>query len=487
MGDPAAATRGGTELACDNGDLECSASTSAASSWSGAPPIGTSAPLFDRIDLLVDGNAALDDRRRRSLRRRLPRGPGRRDRQRPFRVVPFFDPGAVGRAVDEGGLRPRPAAPNYAWCFDCVPEENSLLLGSVARCRRDPGDRPRLHPSAGAARRRPCTRASAPSSPSGSTSWTRWAAATSRFQVHPLTRVHPQTRSACPTRRTRATTCSTPADDAVVYLGLKTGVDPDEMLRANCAPPRTAGQPSTPRRTSTASRRGSTTTSSSRPARCTARARTPWCWRSARRRTSSPSSCGTGAAWAWTASRGRSTSTTASTNIQWDRDTDVGRAKPGRPRRGRWRKAPGWGEERTGLHELEFIETRRHWFTGRSRTTREGTVNVLNLVEGEEADREPDRRVRAVHASTTRRRSSFPRPWAPTSSAGHPTPAASASPPSRRTCGERAPATAEHRRRRVSTTNRQLNTAPQLNIASQHRGTLPHPAGTHLASTRRSR
>ena len=20
-------------------------------------------------------------------------------------------------------------APNYAWCFDCVPEENSLLLG----------------------------------------------------------------------------------------------------------------------------------------------------------------------------------------------------------------------------------------------------------------------------------------------------------------------------------------------------------------------
>ncbi len=26
----------------------------------------------------------------------------------------------------------------------------------------------------------------------------------------------------------------------------------------------------------------------------------------------------------------------------------------------------GWREEKTGLHEREFIETRRHWFTGKS-------------------------------------------------------------------------------------------------------------------------
>src|SRR5512143_534644 len=49
--------------------------------------------------------------------------------RRPFRVVPLFDPGPWGgqwlRQVC--GL-PR-EAPNYAWCFDCVPEENSLLLG----------------------------------------------------------------------------------------------------------------------------------------------------------------------------------------------------------------------------------------------------------------------------------------------------------------------------------------------------------------------
>ena len=48
--------------------------------------------------------------------------------QRPFRVVPFFDPGPWGGQwlkevcdLDKNKI-------NYAWGFDCVPEENSLLL-----------------------------------------------------------------------------------------------------------------------------------------------------------------------------------------------------------------------------------------------------------------------------------------------------------------------------------------------------------------------
>ena len=45
----------------------------------------------------------------------------------------------------------------------------------------------------------------------------------------------------------------------------------------------------------------------------------------------------------------------------------------------------GWVEERTGLHETEFIETRRHWFTGTVSHNTHGTVNVLNLIEGREA------------------------------------------------------------------------------------------------------
>ena len=42
-------------------------------------------------------------------------------------------------------------------------------------------------------------------------------------------------------------------------------------------------------------------------------------------------------------------------------------------------------EERTGLHEAEFIETRRHWFTGITPHTMQGGVEVLNLVEGDAA------------------------------------------------------------------------------------------------------
>jgi hypothetical protein len=46
---------------------------------------------------------------------------------------------------------------------------------------------------------------------------------------------------------------------------------------------------------------------------------------------------------------------------------------------------PNWWEERTGLHELEFIETRRHWFTGPVSHHTHDTVDVLCLVEGDAA------------------------------------------------------------------------------------------------------
>jgi hypothetical protein len=48
-------------------------------------------------------------------------------------------------------------------------------------------------------------------------------------------------------------------------------------------------------------------------------------------------------------------------------------------------QGPGWREERTGLNELEFIETRRHWFTDTVTHHTQNIVNVINLVEGEEA------------------------------------------------------------------------------------------------------
>ncbi len=81
--------------------------------------------FFDKIDFFIDAcvadepkmvNAALYNR---GLDEAV---------KRPFRVVPFFDPGPWGGQwlkevadLDRGEV-------NYAWGFDCVPEENSLLF-----------------------------------------------------------------------------------------------------------------------------------------------------------------------------------------------------------------------------------------------------------------------------------------------------------------------------------------------------------------------
>src|SRR5512133_1049702 len=75
-------------------------------------------------------------------------------------------------------------------------------------------------------------------------------------------------------------------------------------------------------------------------------------------------------------------------NLQWDR-TESWVKEQLINRIDSLGSGPGWREERTGLHEREFIETRRHWFSApASHDTgglERGSVNVLNLVEGKEA------------------------------------------------------------------------------------------------------
>jgi mannose-6-phosphate isomerase class I len=71
-------------------------------------------------------------------------------------------------------------------------------------------------------------------------------------------------------------------------------------------------------------------------------------------------------------------------NIAWERDTEWVR-KSLMNRIAPVTQGAGWREERTGLHELEFIEARRRWFTKMTPHDTRGTVNVLNLVEGREA------------------------------------------------------------------------------------------------------
>jgi len=82
--------------------------------------------IFSEIDYLLDLNEP-------ATPRMISGGAYRRSlslvARRPFRVVPFFDPGPWGGQWMKRTFNLPPDKANYAWCFDCVPEENSLLLG----------------------------------------------------------------------------------------------------------------------------------------------------------------------------------------------------------------------------------------------------------------------------------------------------------------------------------------------------------------------
>lgn len=70
--------------------------------------------------------------------------------------------------------------------------------------------------------------------------------------------------------------------------------------------------------------------------------------------------------------------------VDFGRDTDYVEARL-HNRVERIAEGEGWTEERTGLHRNEFIETRRHRFSVPVRHFTDGSVNVLNLVDGREA------------------------------------------------------------------------------------------------------
>ncbi len=81
------------------------------------------AAIFNRIDFFIDGNIASEPKMisAADYHAGLDRAVSR-----PFRVVPFFDPGPWGGQWLKEVIDLDRSAVNYAWGFDCVPEENSL-------------------------------------------------------------------------------------------------------------------------------------------------------------------------------------------------------------------------------------------------------------------------------------------------------------------------------------------------------------------------
>lgn len=300
--------------------------------------------------------------------------------RRPFRVRPFFDPGPWGGQWMRRICDLPDGPPNYAWCFDCVPEENSLLFGFGDRTLEVPaidlvfsharellGEA--VHARFGV--EFPIRFDFLDTMEGGNLS----------LQVHPLTEYIAQHFGMHYTQD-ESYYLLDGGSDACVYLGLKENVDRASMVKdlrvaQSGGPPFPADAyvsrwPAKkhdhfliPAGTIHCSGRNSMVLEISA---------TPYIF--------------TFKLWDWGRlgldGRPRPIHLDRGIrNIQWDRTAGwvkrelVNRVEP-------VSEGHGWAEERTGLHEREFIETRRHWFTDRVPHHTGGGVNVLNLVEGNE-------------------------------------------------------------------------------------------------------
>lgn len=337
------------------------------------------AGLLARADLLLDANSPVEDAvltTGEALRAGL-----RHASTRPFRVVPFFDPGVWGGQWMKEVCGLDPDAENYAWCFDCVPEENSLVLGIDGEEIEIPSVDLVLHHPRELLGRRTFARFGA-QFPIRFDFLDTMGGGNLSLQVHPLTAYINETFGMTFTQDESYYMLDA-GEGAKVYLGVQKGIDPAAMEAAlrraetgesafpaedfvNTFPARPHDHFAIPAGTVHASGAGSMVLEISA---------TPYIF--------------TFKMWDW----GRNGLDGlprpihldhALANVQWDRDTQWAREELVNPVES-VAEGPGWREERTGLHELEFIDVRRHWFTASVEHDTRGTVNVLNLVQGTEA------------------------------------------------------------------------------------------------------
>ena len=335
-------------------------------------------PLISKWDFVLDTNNAREPKMaegqavRRGLRGAVTR---------PFRLVPFFDPAPWGGQWMKQVCGLDRTIPNYGWCFDCVPEENSLLLGFGNTRFEIPSidlvfDQPRallgdvVHARFG------------DEFPIRFDLLDTMGGGNLSFQVHPLTE-YIQHHFGMHYTQDESYYLLDAAPAASVYLGLKERVNAAAMAR-ELAAAQDGGRPFEADRYANkwpAKKHdhfpipAGTVHCSGANSMVLEISATPYIF--------------TFKMWDWNRlgldGKPRPIHLEHGlANIQWERTT-------------RWVRrnlinrvellgaGEGWREERTGLHEREFIETRRHWFKKPVPHDTGGGVNVLNLVEGEDA------------------------------------------------------------------------------------------------------
>ncbi|WP_263381282.1 class I mannose-6-phosphate isomerase [Granulicella arctica] len=299
----------------------------------------------------------------------------------PLRLVPFFDPGPWGGQWMKEKFDLPPEAPNYAWCFDCVPEENSLILSFGDRRFQLPAiDLVFFQPDALMG---PAVHARfGLDFPIRFDLLDTMGGGNLSFQVHPLTE-YIQSNFGMAYTQDESYYLLDAGDDAVVYLGLRPNIDPIQMA-SDLAHAQDTG-------TSFPVDQYANRIEAKKHDHFLIPAGTPHCSgaNSMVLEISATPYIFTFKLFDWERlgldGRPRPVHLDHGLkNIQWDRDEAyvhcelVNVIEP-------ITSGPGWQEERTGLHEREFIETRRHWFTEPAEHDTWGNVNVLNLVEGSEA------------------------------------------------------------------------------------------------------
>lgn len=299
---------------------------------------------------------------------------------RPFRVVPFFDPGPWGGQWLKEVCDLDRKEKNFAWAFDCVPEENSLIF-RFGDIRLETPAINLVFYQPDALLGTPVRKAFGEEFPIRFDFLDTMQGGNLSLQVHPL-KAYIREQFGMAYTQDESYYFMEADPGAFVYLGLKENIDPVEMVNelkeaqkgeapfdadrfVEKWPVVKHDHVLIPAGTVHCSGADSVVLEiSATPYNFTFKL---WDWgRMGLDGKPRPISLEHG-----------------EKNIQWNRTTNWVKQKLIN-RFETIAEGEGWKEERTGLYEDSFIETRRHWFTGKVEHNTNGVVNVLNLVEGRE-------------------------------------------------------------------------------------------------------
>lgn len=347
--------------------------------------------LLDRIDLYLDDSLSGSPR---MIAGSLLRSALAEISQRPFRTVPYFDVSVWGGTWMEEKFGLPHQAHNYGWCFDGVPEENSLQIKVQGEILQMPAMNLVL-----------CQ----PKELLGEKTYARFGAEypirfdmldtmngqNLSFQVHP-TAEYIRRQFGMAYTQDESYYILDAKEDGCVYIGIHEGTDPKEMIAAlNAA--QQGGAPFDADRFSNRIpvRRHDHVLIPAGTCHCAGRntmtleiSATPYIF--------------TFKLWDWGRlgldGRPRPVNVERGSHvIQWNRTTDwvrknlVNHITP-------LQENAAARHERTGLHELEFVETERIWLHGREEFDTRGTLRMLNVVEGAEAVVEsPEQKFAPMH------------------------------------------------------------------------------------------